>query len=204
MIDVETGQAIYKRTLMGVVPSEPAAVERRPGRLLDRIYIGTGAGKMYRVDLAPDTRRARSIRPCISRGVHAVDGLTYTVQRVEDYRLGAPPHLQRRHRGRGAPSPRPRSRPIYYPFPSVIFVPKLGLYALSFGTGDREDLWTTPRHRALLRLRRRHGRPSGTVLDEGRFHAHPRDLARHHRASTCSTGLTATGAGTWCSTPTSG
>ncbi len=31
-------------------------------------------------------------------------------------------------------------RPIYMR-PSVIFVAKLGLYALAFGTGDREDLW---------------------------------------------------------------
>mgnify|MGYP006136830485 CR=1 FL=1 len=33
-----------------------------------------------------------------------------------------------------------QSRPIFYR-PSVIFVTKLGKYALSFGTGDREDLW---------------------------------------------------------------
>src|SRR5262249_42068535 len=37
------------------------------------------------------------------------------------------------------PSVAPRS--IYYR-PSVIFVASLGLYAVAFGTGDREDLWS--------------------------------------------------------------
>ncbi|MDX1501340.1 MAG: hypothetical protein R3325_03180, partial [Thermoanaerobaculia bacterium] len=32
-------------------------------------------------------------------------------------------------------------RPVYYP-PSVVFVARLGRYALAFGTGDREDLWS--------------------------------------------------------------
>ncbi|HUO86281.1 MAG TPA: hypothetical protein VM617_02735, partial [Thermoanaerobaculia bacterium] len=41
MIDLETGEAIYKQQLEGAAPSEPAAVDTDGDGYLDRIYIGT-------------------------------------------------------------------------------------------------------------------------------------------------------------------
>ncbi len=57
MVDVETGKTIYKRRLDGVgglrasVPSEPAAVDTDQDGLIDRIYIGTTAGYMFKVNV---------------------------------------------------------------------------------------------------------------------------------------------------------
>ena len=55
MVDVETGRAIYKRRLLGAVASEPAAVDTDRDGYLDRVYVGTTAGLMYRVDLTADS-----------------------------------------------------------------------------------------------------------------------------------------------------
>ncbi|HSG38913.1 MAG TPA: PilC/PilY family type IV pilus protein, partial [Thermoanaerobaculia bacterium] len=53
IVDVETGKALYKRQLTGAAPSEPAAVDTDQDGFLDRIYMGTTAGLMYRIDLLP-------------------------------------------------------------------------------------------------------------------------------------------------------
>ncbi len=164
MIDVETGKAIYKRPLTGIVPSEPAAVDVNQDGVLDRIYIGTGAGKMYRIDLGPDG--SGNYPSLVSKNVRGKDGLTYAVERVEDS-AWVPRVIFDASFG----LPINQFRPIYYR-PSVIFVPKLGLYALSFGTGDREDLWATanePPGRFYVFVDDTDQLATGTVLDETRF-----------------------------------
>ena len=55
MVDIETGKAIYKRQLdWARMPSEPAAVDTDSDGYLDRIYTGTTAGRIYRIDLTAD------------------------------------------------------------------------------------------------------------------------------------------------------
>lgn len=164
MIDVETGKAIYKRPLTGIAPSEPAAVDVNQDGVLDRIYIGTGAGKMYRVDLGPDA--SGDYPALVDKSVLGKDKLTYTVKRVEDSAW-----VPRVIFDASAGLPAGQFRPIYYR-PSVIFVPKLGLYALSFGTGDREDLWATanePPGRFYVFVDDTDQLADGTVLNETRF-----------------------------------
>jgi Tfp pilus tip-associated adhesin PilY1 len=162
MIDIETGKAIYKRQLDGAVPSEPAAVDTDQDGFLDRIYVGTTRGKMYRVDLTNDA--AGDTFPALVDKQLVVAGVTYTVQRVPETSW-VPRLIFDANTGlTGA------TRPIFYR-PSVIFVPSLGLYAISFGTGDREDLWSKSlvAGRFYVFVDDTDELPSGTVLDETRF-----------------------------------
>jgi hypothetical protein len=163
MVDVETGKVIYKRQLVGAVPSEPAAVDTDQDGFFDRIYIGTTAGLLYRVDLTAD---ASGDYPTLTnKSVRGLDGNTYTVQRVPDASW-APRVLFNANTGLSAGL----TRPIFYR-PSVLFVPSLGRYALSFGTGDREDLWnsTGVDGRFYVFVDDSEDLPAGTILDETRF-----------------------------------
>jgi hypothetical protein len=51
MVDVETGETLYKRRVSGAVPAEVAAVDTTLDGYIDRIYFGTTGGGMYRIDL---------------------------------------------------------------------------------------------------------------------------------------------------------
>ena len=51
MVDVETGEVLYKRDLRAGVPSDPAIVDRTGSGYIDYIYIGTLGGELYKVDL---------------------------------------------------------------------------------------------------------------------------------------------------------
>lgn len=146
MVDVESGETLYKRRVDGSVPGEPAAVDTDGDGYLDRIYFGTTAGYLYRVDLA-ETTADGSPRPLPGLAdveVRDAAGRLHSVRRVP--RLGddgAPVWVPRRIFDATAPAagePAPVRRPIFHR-PSVLFVAALGKYALSFGTGDREDLW---------------------------------------------------------------
>jgi hypothetical protein len=118
IVDIETGKPIYKRQLVGSAPSEPAAVDTDQNGYLDTIYIGTTAGFMYKVDVS------------VPAVVETIDILGTTVRRITDAAWEPFPIFST------------GGRPIYFP-PAVVFVAKLGRFALGFGTGDREDLWST-------------------------------------------------------------
>ena len=113
MVDVETGQVIYKRQVDGSVPSEPAAVDTDFDGYLDTVYVGTTRGFMYKVDLRTPGRL--EALPGIGTRVEAT-----AWRPIKIFDTGG--------------------RPIYYP-PAVIFVTARTRYALAFGTGDRKDLW---------------------------------------------------------------
>ncbi|HEX6898785.1 MAG TPA: PilC/PilY family type IV pilus protein [Thermoanaerobaculia bacterium] len=167
IIDVETGKALYKRQLTGAAPSEPAAVDTNQDGFLDRIYIGTTAGLMYRVDLVADSS---NVYPSlVDQPVRGLDGVTYTVKRIPTS-VWTPKAIFNANTENGAAMAAGQSRPIYYR-PSVIFVTKLGKYALSFGTGDREDLWNNnaTTGRFYIFVDDSDALPVGTVMDESRF-----------------------------------
>jgi PilC-like protein with beta-propeller domain len=167
MIDVETGKAIYKRRLIGAVPSEPAAVDTDQDGFFDRIYVGTTGGLMYRVDLIADS--SGNFPSLANTTVRGLDGADYTVERVPDS-VWAPRIIFNANTDAGTALAAGQVRPIYYR-PSIIFVAKLGRYALSFGTGDREDLWNNDgiTGRFYVFVDDTELLPSGTVLDEGDF-----------------------------------
>ena len=164
MVDVETGKTIYKRQVDGSVAAEVSAVDTDSDGTLDRVYFGTTAGFLYRIDLVeydvdPDSGE-RTLRPypkLEDTDVTDVDGNVYTVQRIPVASSDAEPKPVWQPRKifdtlatKSTTDSNLVSRPIFMPV-SVIFVGELGRYAVSFGTGDREDLW----------------RPNGT---DGRFY----------------------------------
>jgi len=133
MVDVETGKVIYKRLLDGSAPSSPAAVDIDQDGYLDRIYIGTTRGFLYRVDIGTDS--SGKYPQLQSTTVVGADGNNYTALRVPVLDAASKP-LWNPYKIFDT-----GGREIYFR-PSVIFVAKLGKFALSFGTGDREDLWS--------------------------------------------------------------
>ncbi len=124
MVDIETGKAIYKRELVdpnpsdsrgaGSAASDPAAVDTDQDGYLDTIYIGTTRGYLYKADIS----EPRELFDLGTLGLKVTDS---------DW----------------APFPvfDTGDRPIYHP-PAVVFVAQRGQFALAFGTGDREDLWS--------------------------------------------------------------
>lgn len=147
MVDIGTGEILYKRKLDDVsgvtigseypasTPSEPSAVDINQDSYLDTIYIGTTAGFLYKVNISSPQPILNTTVPDYSRNVTGAprasgeSPLMMSVDRITDADWEP---FQIFDTG---------GRPIYYP-PSVIFVASLGQYALGFGTGDREDLWS--------------------------------------------------------------
>jgi hypothetical protein len=147
MVDIGTGEILYKRKLDDVsgltigseypasTPSEPSAVDINQDSYLDTIYIGTTAGFLFKVDISAPQPIVNTTVPDYSRNVTGAprapgdSPLMMSVNRITDPDWDP---FQIFDTG---------GRPIYYP-PSVIFVASLGQYALGFGTGDREDLWS--------------------------------------------------------------
>ncbi len=147
VIDVETGQAIYKRQIQGAVAAQPAAVDSNSDGYVDRTYIVTTAGFVYRVDF-DDTDTAGNLPEPLQRtNLRGTDGcLCYAGLRIPELDadgnpLWVPVKIFDANSYSGDPPTRTILRSIYHR-PSVIFVSKLGEFALAFGTGDREDLWS--------------------------------------------------------------
>jgi hypothetical protein len=72
-----------------------------------------------------------------------ITGVVHTLKRVPQTDAAGEPLWEPRqifNANFDGANPTPQPRPLYQR-PSVIFVAKLGLYGLAFGTGDREDLW---------------------------------------------------------------
>lgn len=116
MVDVETGQTIYKRALLGSAPADAAVLDKDQDGYLDTIYIGTISGYMYKADIStPGTLQSVTVG-------------TATVKRITD--------------AAWAPFPifNTGGRPIYIT-PTLFYVAQLSKFALAFGTGDRENLW---------------------------------------------------------------
>jgi hypothetical protein len=149
MVDIETGETIYKQRLDGAAPSEPAAVDTNGDSLIDRIYIGTLAGYLYRVDVGTVGGSYPALEPTSIDGI-AGDGSRLTVDRdriprdvwlpvkLFDTNVELTPGVDGGEDTLGSAS---QARPIYYR-PSVIFRAGETDFALAFGTGDREDLWS--------------------------------------------------------------
>ncbi len=142
MVDIETGKVIYKRQLEGATPAQAVAVDTDQDGFLDRIYQGTTGGLMYRVDLGLDSDG--DVPSLVDLPVTTINGVVHTVPRVplldsDGNPLWQPKVIFDANFDDSTPTAEPR--PIYQR-PSVLFVAKLGLYALAFGTGDREDLWS--------------------------------------------------------------
>jgi len=121
MVDVETGKTLYKRLLIGAAAAEPAAVDLDQDGLIDRIYIGTTRGYLYRIDTT------------VAAPLVSGFGPSGTEKRITS--PAWEPYVLFDTLADGV------RRPIYFR-PSVIYIARLGLYAVAFGTGQRDNLWT--------------------------------------------------------------
>jgi hypothetical protein len=164
MLDVETGKVLYKRQLCspyvttscvtaGGMASEPAAVDTDLDGFLDRLYIQTTGGFLFRIDLGPTSGGVYpSLGPELATARDPATGslVDVVVVRVprENFDTG-----ERFWEPRaifdanwdtdgttGAVTPSASRRPFYHR-PSVFFAALLDRFGLALGTGDREDLW---------------------------------------------------------------
>jgi Tfp pilus tip-associated adhesin PilY1 len=144
IVDVETGEAIYKRQIEGAMPSEPAAVDTNSDGYLDRIYAATTLGYVYRIDLTADIVTGpdpddRLYPALANKLVRRIDGQPHLVERIPDTSW-APHKIFDANWDSDLGTYTLVARQIFFR-PSVVFDSKLGLYLLAFGTGDRDDLW---------------------------------------------------------------
>ncbi len=134
MVDVETGQAVYKRQLEGSAAAGVAALDRDQDGILDLIYAATTAGYLYKVDLtALSGGEVPALVDVTLDNDHLVgsplaSGESITVERVTD-RVWDPFAIFDTG-----------GRPIFMT-PTLVLVPELDQYAVAFGTGNRPELW---------------------------------------------------------------
>lgn len=150
IVDIETGKMLYKRHLRGATPGAPAAVDTNQDGILDRIYIGTTEGLMYRVNVdepkalvtgasCPATPPVDSTDACCA----SPDGPDYgCVNDVawEPFVLFDTETLEDSTDVDGNTIQVRVRKPIFFR-PAVIFVARLNAFALAFGTGNRDNLW---------------------------------------------------------------
>jgi type IV pilus assembly protein PilY1 len=119
MVDIETGRILYKRRLDLVGGATiPASAPSEPAAVdtdQDGFLDTVYIGNTAGYLYKVDLRTEAAVDP-LTRRITAPEWEPFAV-----FSTG--------------------SRPIYFP-PSVVFVGSLGKYALAFGTGDREDLWS--------------------------------------------------------------
>jgi hypothetical protein len=168
MLDVETGLPLYKRRLTGAVPAGIAAVDTDRDGYLDRLYAATLAGLLYRVDL--ESRGATPPR-LVEQSVATIapdgsgQGRPLTVRRIASRSPDGRPLWEPRilFDASGESDAAKAIRPIFQR-PAVLLVGGLGRFALAFGTGDREDLWSraTGRERFYLFVDDAPSEPNGS------------------------------------------
>lgn len=139
MVDIETGRAIFKKKLLGAAPSEPATVDLDFDGYIDRVYVGTTLGLLYRLDLWLEADDGRRRYPRLE-SVEVGDGRSPRI--VEEG--FAPRVLFEANDGTldSVLAGTSRPRPIFFP-PAVLFAGELDGFVLALGTGDREDLFST-------------------------------------------------------------
>ena len=134
MVDIETGQPIYKRRLTGAVVADPAAVDLDVDGFLDVLYVATSAGFVYKVNistpavLTSTTLPKTSARPNLAANVTTMRVLDTDTSSLSDSTWDPVPIFDT------------GGRPVFFA-PVAFYVSSLNRFALAFGSGDRENLW---------------------------------------------------------------
>lgn len=150
MVDIETGRAIYKEKVEGSVTARPVVVPTSDG-YIDRIYVGTTRGFLYRLDMRPrllgnlflprlldKVVSERAADPNDSFIIKTVDK---TVKRILTLGVAGSPKLFEPIKLFDAKDAGDTFiRPIFLAA-SAFFVADLGQYGVAFGTGNRDDLF---------------------------------------------------------------
>jgi hypothetical protein len=164
MLDVETGKVIYKRKLCspysqtscitpGSVATEPAAVDTNLDGYIDRIYVVTTGGFMFRVDVEPGStgllpRQVNQTAAAIDPDTGAPIDVTVVRVMRDDTATGEQLWEPRAifdaswdlDSVAGTVTATSTRRPLYQR-PTVFFAALLDRFGVAFGSGNREDLW---------------------------------------------------------------
>ncbi len=173
MVDVETGFPIYKRKLCpdaandvcgtGAAPADPTVLDVDRDGIADAIYIGTTDGFFYKVklstevgDVVPnladiDIKNGQLIRDPDGDGIYETwadtpsTPLDPATSAMSTLCGAADPCAQRVTDSAWDPFPilDTGGSPIHYAA-SAFLVPERDQFAFTVGTGDREDLWSSP------------------------------------------------------------
>ncbi len=142
MVDIESGETIYKRQINGSAAADPSVVDIEGDGILDLIYVGTTTGYLYKVDLR---KRNGGKLPAIENLI--IDqtkirpkstGLSVTTRRITDAAWEPFKIL-----ATGSTAVSNDGAPIYYP-PAIFKIPERNVYGGLLLLGDREDLWIGP------------------------------------------------------------
>lgn len=133
MVDVETGKTIYKKQVRGSVPADVTAVDANSDGYIDRLYVGTTAGFMYKIQLEGNPSNPMRL---VSRNYQTL--VSGVLRNFSATRLEGPVADETRYDPFQLFST--GGRPIYLE-PTAIFVGRLNRIALAFGTGNRWNLW---------------------------------------------------------------
>ncbi|MEM6792454.1 MAG: hypothetical protein AAF725_00600 [Acidobacteriota bacterium] len=143
-IDIELGEVLYKRHVVGAVPTDVAGLDIDSDGVLDRVYFGTTEGLLYKIDL--DARTSSGQVPAI-REVQIGDAKILGWEDLDDDGNPVPDDSERKFYKDRIIHPAwdpfvifEVDGPIYYP-PSLFKIPEQEFYGFTLATGDREDLW---------------------------------------------------------------
>lgn len=136
--DIETGNIIYKRRLgaNGSAAAPAAALDSDLDGVVDRVYVGTTYGQLWRIDMStvPDlvedaskcTKGAYSSDICIDETDTDWDPVLFFDTVTSEVDDDGNPVQQR--------------RPFFFS-PAVFYVGQLGGFGIAAGTGNRDDIW---------------------------------------------------------------
>jgi hypothetical protein len=133
MVDIETGRTVYKERVVGAVPADIAAIDSNGDSYLDRLYFGTTAGFLYKVQF--ETNPANPMRLTSQTFQTRVAGTNYNFTST---RLQGPTGDLNKYDPFQVFST--GAKPIYLEA-SAIFVGQSSRIAVAFGTGNRWNLW---------------------------------------------------------------
>jgi hypothetical protein len=147
ILDIETGQAIYKHRLRGSAAAEPAAVDTDFDGYLDRIYIGDIYGLFYRVDLVQTVATGKKYPAIATVAISETDvaNVVHTANFERITETTFRPRVVFNATGTVSTATilsattAADPRPIYYPA-SIFFVPTLEKYGIAVGTGNRFEI----------------------------------------------------------------
>ena len=139
MVDIESGEIIYKRRLgsEGSVAAPPAAIDSDRDGVLDRIYVGTTYGQLWRLDMStvPNlvsnagkcTKDAYTNDTCIDEMDANWDPVLFFDTVTDEVDANAVTVQER--------------RPFFFE-PAVFYVGEIGGFGVGLGTGNRDDIWS--------------------------------------------------------------
>ncbi len=132
MVDIETGKTLYKKRVIGSVAADIAAIDSNGDSYIDRLYFGTTAGFIYKVQLE-SSGNPMKLQSQTFQTRNAGVNYNFTAERiigpVGDTRRYDP--FQIFSTG---------TRPIYQEI-AAIYSARTSRWALAVGTGNRWNLW---------------------------------------------------------------